>query len=548
MRKLLLTLAFLPMFSEKMAGQANRCQILGIEHFGGNLADVLVSPYVITQPNGSFSLCISSNSDAGNVNLSCNNGVPSGGQFSRNYTANYSALVTETCAPIGSNFDYQTFQVYPQVNGDTILIGTRYDSLTSYDALIERRNGGVIWNKKYGGGGADAPATVTATSDGGFIITTGTNSADGDVGMHHGSDLTADTWVLRLDNNGDKLWSKVLGGTGTDLVRTVITSDDGGCYLFGVTSSSDHDATGMHGVSDLWIVKLDSAGNKQWHKCLGGTLDDGSGYDAGVFAIKDDHSGFYVLNRTSSQDGDIQFRKPFNDGMADYWLLHVDSLADIIWENTYGSDHQQVPTGLCQATDGSLWMVGYLNGPPTSTVDIPDHYNNQDGWVVHADASGSLINQRTLGTDLSERLVMIHPLPDGTVLVGGDYFYSVIPGDVVPIISSPGFPLISGGASDIFLAHLGPNSLSITTPDALSIDWELYPNPAKDEIMIKMRDTNLKDYSLVLTDASGKQLLKQLVKTALTKINTKQFADGIYYLKLTNSNMITQTKKIIIQH
>lgn len=314
-----------------------------MDHLGGNKEDQIVSPAILTHSNGRFSITVAHNSTVGDIRTDC---LPAGvgGVVMLNYNADFTGLV-QICAPLTPNFRGDaTFYFYPQSNGDTILIGERETPATGRDLGIERRDasGNVLWTKFYGGTGSDGLGGVALAPGGGFYIAAGTNSTNGDVGFHYGSTFTADTWVIRLDNNGDTVWTRVIGGTESDLVREIHPAADGGCYIFGVTTSDDYDATGNHGISDLHLVKLDSLGNKQWHHCYGGSGYDGSGYDLGIKALPDGQGGFYVLNRTDSKDGDVQQRLPDD---LDYWLLHIDNAGNILWENTYGGPWP--PVSLC---------------------------------------------------------------------------------------------------------------------------------------------------------------------------------------------------------
>jgi hypothetical protein len=83
---------------------------------------------------------------------------------------------------------------------------------------------------------------------------------------------------MKLDVNGDTLWTKTYGGSQWDEADAIITTADGGYALAGLTNSNDQEVSGFH-VSpffsfDMWIVKLDAAGNKLWAKVVGGTGDD----------------------------------------------------------------------------------------------------------------------------------------------------------------------------------------------------------------------------------------------------------------------------------
>src|SRR6185436_13747219 len=71
-------------------------------------------------------------------------------------------------------------------------------------------------------------------------------------------------------------WQKCLGGSDKDWGYSIQQTTDEGYIVAGWSVSVDGDVSGNHGLRDCWIVKLDSAGNILWQKCLGGSADDGA--------------------------------------------------------------------------------------------------------------------------------------------------------------------------------------------------------------------------------------------------------------------------------
>lgn len=494
---------------------AQRCELLSIKHLGGNGSDVIAPPGVISHKDGSFSLCISTTSDSGSIHAACR-----AGSLLYRYDAVHDILKSPSCALRGSLFEWPTFLVYAQPNGDTILIGT---SLAGGDRQcgIERRdrNGKLLWAKSYGGSGQEWKILATPAGDGGFFLLCESMSADGDVGLHYGTGTTADLWVLRLDAEGNKLWSTVIGGSGEDLGCALEASDDGGVYLFGVTASQDHDATGMKGSSDVYVAKLDKNGRKEWHRCLGGKGIDGCGYDRSMKAERDGSGGFYVSAYTASRDGDIQKRLP--DGI-DFWLLHIDRQGRLLWENTFGGPGSQLATSLCRGTDGSMWIGGYCTGNTMPGGHIDASYRNTDAWVVHADSQGNFINQLVLGADREEYIQALVPLPDASVLACGRYEQGT------PGSGSCGFPETNEGDNDIFLARIGPSSVPGAT-------WTFFPDAGKKEIKLEVENDEGGWYQLLVADASGRKVYYDRIRRKAT-IRTAKWQNGTYLLRLTDKN------------
>ena len=177
-------------------------------------------------------------------------------------------------------------------------------------------SGNILWQKCIGGTGFDEAYAIENTYDGGYIIAGGSYSNDGNVTANHSNQ--EDYWIVKLDNLGNILWQKALGGTGNDLSACVKLTPDGGYVVSGHSASIDGDVTGNHGGYDYWIVKLDGTGGIQWQKSLGGSNDETIYYN--LNSIEPTNDGGYILSGPSnSNDGDVSG----NHGGQDYWIVKL---------------------------------------------------------------------------------------------------------------------------------------------------------------------------------------------------------------------------------
>ena len=157
-------------------------------------------------------------------------------------------------------------------------------------------NGTIQWQKKLGGSNFDAAQSIMQTSDGGYLVIGQTESNDGDVSNHQGN---VDFWVVKLGKAGDIEWQNAMGGSGLDVGRHVQETSDG-YTVFGYAGSNDGQVTGHHGLFDFWIVHLNKTGALIWQKILGGS--DGDWLYSG--ALTSDN-GYLVAGTTRSFDGDV---------------------------------------------------------------------------------------------------------------------------------------------------------------------------------------------------------------------------------------------------
>jgi hypothetical protein len=69
---------------------------------------------------------------------------------------------------------------------------------------------------------------------------------------------------VKINATGGIEWQKCLGGSGDEYIYSILPNSDGGYILSGGTDSNDGDVSGNHGSVDIWIVKLaDGTNNLQ---------------------------------------------------------------------------------------------------------------------------------------------------------------------------------------------------------------------------------------------------------------------------------------------
>lgn len=183
-------------------------------------------------------------------------------------------------------------------------------------------SGNIQWQKSLGGSASDVVSSIQQTSDGGYIVAGNSNSTNGDISTNLGG---YDYWVVKLNEIGNILWQKSFGGTYEDTLNSINTTADGGFIMAGNTYSNDGNVTGNQGMWDYWAVKINSTGNIQWQKTLGGSGDD---IAASVLTASD--GGYVVAGHSNSTDGNITF----NYGNFDYWVVKLspDILSTPIYE------------------------------------------------------------------------------------------------------------------------------------------------------------------------------------------------------------------------
>ena len=263
------------------------------------------------------------------------------------------------------------------------------------------------WEHNYGGTNGDFAKSINQTSDGGYIVAGCTFSNDSNVSGNHGA---RDGWIIKLDSVGNIQWSKCLGGTDWDRINDIKQTLDGGYILAGDTKSNDGDVSGNHGASDFWVLKLDSSGGFVWKECLGGTGDEWA-----MSVSQSIDSGYVLVGFTNSNDGDIIAGT--NHGYDDFWIVKLNSLGAIIWQKCFGGTNNEWAESVKQTTDGGYIVSGWTssnNGNVSGNHGIAEDY-----WIIKLNANGNLIWQKCLGGSNYDNAYSINLTNDGGYLIAG---------------------------------------------------------------------------------------------------------------------------------
>ncbi len=262
----------------------------------------------------------------------------------------------------GSNYE-ELFALTPAQEGDYIIGGitdsSDGDIQSGYNGVLDAwvikidASGKIIWEQTYGGSKQDNCTSIISDSNGDFLISGFTLSQDGDVQSgHHGWN---DAWIVKIDNDGNILWERALGGSNDhDWIQSIHQTNDKYWIVVMATNSTDGNAISNHGEYDILLLKIDNFGNIIWEKTYGGTELD---YPAGCFSSD---NGFIIGGNTLSRDGDI---KSDYFGDLDCWLFEIDNDGNLIWEQTFGGSANDQLQVIAPAQDG------YLFGARTLSTD-----------------------------------------------------------------------------------------------------------------------------------------------------------------------------------
>jgi hypothetical protein len=153
------------------------------------------------------------------------------------------------------------------------------------------------------------------------------------------SNGSLDLFVLKLDSYGNFIWVKSAGGIGNDFVTSLSANTEGDVILTGIFNQSVDFNPGQgvfnlleYGSGDIFILSLDSSGNFNWVKQIGG-----NDYDLPFKLLLDPKNGVYVFGTFYTQidvNPDTLSAYIFNsNGMEDIFILKIEPEAVVLGDD-----------------------------------------------------------------------------------------------------------------------------------------------------------------------------------------------------------------------
>ncbi len=341
---------------------------LWAKNFGGDGFDN--GMYISATADGGYILCGSTHSNNGDFPLnkgSWDFGVVKTDAFgNKQWSKTYGGTGTDNafCVKQTADGGYILGGLSNSSNGD---FSQNNGGLYDYAVIKIDASGTLQWAKNYGGSDDDQGYSIEIAADGGYAICGWSKSNNGDFSQNNGD---YDYGVIKINSAGVKEWAKNFGGSQTDKGSCIQQTADGGFITNGQVFSNNGDFTQNHGNFDYGVIKMTSTGIIQWSKCYGG-----SDIDAGFFVATTSDGGYILSGSSYSSNGDFTQ----NNFISDYGIIKIDANGNKIWSKNYGGTSVDSGTGIRPTSDGGFIMCGNshsVNG------DFTQHNGQGDYGVI----------------------------------------------------------------------------------------------------------------------------------------------------------------------
>lgn len=226
--------------------------------------------------------------------------------------------------------------------------------------------------------------------------------------------------IVKYSANGDKLWTKIVGGSGTDSASCISAAPDGGFVLGGVTYSNDQSFSSLSSshTQNAFIAKFDANGNMGWVKGYGGSNS------TEINDVDVSGAGFiYVALETVNTDGDFAGSKAPKNKRHSY-VMRLTPDGGIQWKNDfYESGSVRFEAITAASDDGCVVAGDYSVGSEGNAYSFEKLYNggskgSTDGIILAFGATGLCKWCTPLVGYENDHITGITPIPGGYALTG----------------------------------------------------------------------------------------------------------------------------------
>jgi hypothetical protein len=454
---------------------------------------------------------------------------------------------------------------------------------TSFYLIKTDSLGNHVWSSVQGGPQNDWAYTVQVTPDSGIFAAGFSNSFDPTGNNKYSA------YYVKTDKNGQLLWQKTVYTSDFSFVYGSCALPDSGFILCGKTYANSN------GGTDAYLIRINKNGDTLWTHHYGGMEDETFNsvclmnnklYAAGSNATHPTDTasdGWIVklnLNGTLLKDTFIAF-----DTSTIHPLHYQETLNCVspfsntslnICGSTYinNSVDTNVTNGILTRIDTSLHITNSPQNIPSGSKNTIITFNkvfniSQGRICLIGTRNGGLGG---LGMFFAEFDLYTNYIPNYLFVAGGssdEYGYSGIYSSAGKLIGVGSTLSYGAGSEDAFLVrfdsdsinnsaithfiqnnftdnlYLSPASIKNYTND---LKVSLYPNPSSGKIQVQITGNEQKTYTITVYGILGAEVYSSTVQTDNTNPFDLSFLNaGSYFLKIQNSNSeIIATMKFII--
>lgn len=379
----------------------------------------------------------------------------------------------------------QANQIIQTLDGGYFLAGSTNGMFSSYRNIYLVRttsSGDTIWSRSIGGQGEESADGVIQLNSGEFIICGRTK---------YNSHGLFDFLLIKVDANGDTLWSRVIGGSENEEAKSIQHTSDGGLIIAGYTESYPV------GSKNCFLVKTDMSGDTLWTRSYGGSAND---Y---LHAVKQTSDGGYIMTGVTHSIG---------VSTENMYVIRANSIGDTLWTRSYGQvGRWSWGHDIIETADGGFAITGLIRtASPNGGSDL---------YFVKVDAMGFVEWEHEFKIEPSNTSYTSsvgHSLlqtPDGGFAIAGRWF--------------------NGGTYEVLLIKTQADGTVGIGEMPNASGFEVFPNPFRDYSTLKFNNPTGEPFTMNLYSSSGQLVMTSAnIRADQYVIERANLANGLYHVVL----------------
>jgi Secretion system C-terminal sorting domain len=229
------------------------------------------------------------------------------------------------------------------------------------------KDGDTIYQRNYFKKGFSiATWCIVKTNDNNYLIA----GHIYDLVKYHNDTIGSKILLVKINNNGDTLWSKTLDiGDGDEFAKKLINTNDGGYAIMGQVCDK------LETNCDMYLMKLDSNANMEWYKTY--TWDENYWENPSDF-LQSIYGEYYLISATTNSLNN--FRNAY--------IVKTDSLGNSVWSKKV--DHGNLGYG-------HFVGINYGNNNTLLITGVIGDLDKGVAWLIQMDTSGNFLMNKTIG-------------------------------------------------------------------------------------------------------------------------------------------------------
>lgn len=417
-------------------------------------------------------------------------------------------------------------------------------------------SGNFIWAKSIGGNSI-VNATSISIDTLGNVYTVGLflGTADFDPGAAS-TNLTsagmADIFVVKLDASGNLIWVKSFGGSSHDVGFSITVDAHGSVYTTGTfegTADFDPGPATFNltsvGLTDFYILKLDSSGIFMWATSFGTNLQD--------FALSINHDDSGNIYTTGLFSGTVDFDPgpAINNltpvGQSDIFLQKLDASGNFIWAKSFGgSGSGCIAYSITLDPLGNIYTTGLFENTgdfdPGTGVEILRSRGGQDVFIQKMSPCSVDMSTSTSGVTITANNTAAT-----YQWLNCDSNYAAIAGEIgqsftATVNGNYAVEITENGCVDTS-ACVAITSVGMTE-NTLSESIHVFPNPSAGTFTIDLGST-VESAQITITDVTGR-IVESSNHNATSSVQiTLNEPSGIYFIEVVSGEQKSNLKLIV---